>query len=162
MYDARRLPRMRTDAERILPRARRLPAQFGAELYRDMARWDAEELETALAAVRAPMLVIQSTAMTPERRRYMLKAGESSPWLELLRSRVPGVRVEVIPGVGHFPQIEAAGEVSRRRGVELVAPVVLGEDNFHGFFEHRARRARAGAQPFLELGGLDVQECVPC
>ena len=34
-----------------------------------------------------------------------------SPWLDYLRSQ--GAAVEIIPGVGHFTQIEAAAEVNR-------------------------------------------------
>ena len=99
--------------EALIARAKRLPAGFGEALFLDIVRWDAAELDAALAAVRAPLMAIQSTAMSPERKRVTLRAGDSSPWLELLRSRVPGARVEVIPQVGHFTQIEAPGEVSR-------------------------------------------------
>lgn len=83
--------------EEIFERARRLPAETGTALWTRMVRWDAEHLDAA-------------------RRRGALKAGQTTPWLDLLRSRVPGARIEVIPGVGHFTQLEAAHEVNRLIG----------------------------------------------
>jgi pimeloyl-ACP methyl ester carboxylesterase len=102
--------------EALLARAKRLPEDFGRALFLDIVRWDAAALDAALAAVRAPLLAIQSTAMNAERKRVTLRAGESSPWLDLLRARVRGARIEIIPGVGHFTQLEAPDEVSRLIG----------------------------------------------
>ena len=99
-------------AARIIERARRLPAEVGMALFPALVRWDASCLEDALAAVRVPLLVIQSTTLNADRKRVPMRAGETTPWLELVRSRVPGVCIEVIPGVGHFPQIEAAERVN--------------------------------------------------
>jgi pimeloyl-ACP methyl ester carboxylesterase len=103
-------------SEAIIARAKRMPANTAVAAFRSMLRWDAEKLEAALAAVRAPLMVIQSTWINPERRRASLKAGQTSPWLELLRQRVPGARIEVVPGVGHFTQLEAADTVNRLIG----------------------------------------------
>jgi len=100
-------------SEAIIARAKRMPANTAVAAFRSMLRWDAEKLEAALAAVRAPLMVIQSTWINPERKRASLKAGQTSPWLELLRQRVPGARIEVVPGVGHFTQLEAAPTVNR-------------------------------------------------
>ncbi len=77
-----------------------------------MVRWDAAQVEGALAAVRAPLLVIQSTTLDADRKRVPLKAGETTPWLDLVRSRVPQARIEVIPGIWHFAQIEAPERVN--------------------------------------------------
>ena len=103
-------------SEAIIARAKRMPANTAVAAFRSLLRWDAEKLEAALAAVRAPLMVIQSTWITPERKRASLKAGQTSPWLELLRQRVPGARIEVVPGVGHFTQLEAADTVNRLIG----------------------------------------------
>ncbi len=100
-------------SEAIIARAKRMPANTAVAAFRSLLRWDAEKLEAALATVRAPLLVIQSTWINPERKRASLKAGQTSPWLELLRQRVPGARIEVVPGVGHFTQLEAAPSVNR-------------------------------------------------
>jgi pimeloyl-ACP methyl ester carboxylesterase len=100
-----------SETERIVARAKRLPADIGATLFPDMARWDAARMDAALDAVRVPLMVIQSTAMKGG-KRVPLGLGDSSPWLELVRRRVPGARIEVVPGVGHFLQIEAATHVN--------------------------------------------------
>jgi len=100
-------------AEATVVRALRQSAEFGPVLWPNMARWDAAEMDGALAAVRAPMLVIQSTTRNAELKRAPLARGQSSPWLDLLRERIKQVRIEVLPGFGHFPQIEAAAEVNR-------------------------------------------------
>ncbi len=100
-------------AEAVVVRALRQSAQFGPSLWPAMARWDAATMDAALAAVQAPVLVIQTTTRNAELKRSMLKAGESSPYLDMLHRALKSVRVEVIPGVGHFPQLEAADTVNR-------------------------------------------------
>ena len=95
-----------------IARAKRLPADIGSALFPAMARWDAANLVAALAAVQCPLLAIQSTTMSPERKRSPMRAGETSPYLDLLRAHVRDLRVEVLPGLGHFPQIEAAAKVN--------------------------------------------------
>ena len=99
--------------DEILVRAKRLPTGFGRALFLDIVRWDAAELDGVLAKIRSPLLVIQSTAMNVDRKRITMPKGDTSPWLELLKERVPGTRVEIIPGIGHFTQLEAPKEVSR-------------------------------------------------
>jgi pimeloyl-ACP methyl ester carboxylesterase len=101
-------------AEAIITRAMRQPAEIGSALWPRMARWDAGEMDAALAAVRSPLMAIQSTTRDPVLlKRAPLDAGDTSPWLELLRKAVPGARIEIIPGVGHFTQLEAADRVNR-------------------------------------------------
>lgn len=96
----------------VIERAMRLPAEVGANLFPAMVRWDAAHLESALGAVRVPLLVIQTTTLNAERKRVSLKAGETTPWLELVRNHVPQARVEVLPGLGHFAQIDAPQQVN--------------------------------------------------
>jgi pimeloyl-ACP methyl ester carboxylesterase len=103
-------------ADAIIARAVKSSAEFGPHLWAAMQRWDAGEMEAALAAVRVPLLAIQSTTRNAALQRSMLKAGESSPYLDLIRKNVPSARIEVIPNVGHFTQLEAAGEVNRLIG----------------------------------------------
>lgn len=96
----------------VIERAKRLPAEIGANLFPAMVRWDAAQVEAALAAVRVPLLVIQTTTLNTERKRISLKAGDTTPWLDLVRNRVPQARVEVLPGLGHFAQIDAPQQVN--------------------------------------------------
>jgi pimeloyl-ACP methyl ester carboxylesterase len=100
-------------ADAIVARAVRQSREFGPLLWPSMARWDAAWMEAALAAVRAPLLAIQSTTRDSQLRRSPLKSGQSTSYLDLIRSAVPGASVAVVPDTGHFTQIEAAGEVNR-------------------------------------------------
>lgn len=101
-------------AETIIARAMRQPAEIGSALWPRMARWDAGEMEAALAAVRAPLLAIQSTTRDPQTlRRKPLGPGETTPWLDLIRQKKKDARIEIVAGVGHFTQLEAADRVNR-------------------------------------------------
>jgi pimeloyl-ACP methyl ester carboxylesterase len=101
-------------SERLVARAVRQGAEIGAALWPRSVRWDAGTLEAALAAVRAPVLAIQTTTRDPQSgKRGPLKAGQTTPWLDLLRTRIPTCRVEILPGLGHFPQLEAPERVNR-------------------------------------------------
>lgn len=101
------------EAEALLARSKKLSAEAGAALWMRMVRWDAEHWDAAVAAVRVPLLVIQSTYLDASRKRAPLRAGQSTPFLDKIRGKVPGARIEILPGVGHFAQIEAASEVNR-------------------------------------------------
>lgn len=96
----------------LVQRAMRFPEDIGRSLLPRMARWDAERLESALEAVRTPLLAIQSTRMDAARRRVAMARDETTPWLELVRARVPHARIEILPGVGHFSQLEAPEAVN--------------------------------------------------
>ena len=100
-------------AEAIVARALRQPTEISSALWPRLARWDAAHMDAALAAVRVPLMAIQSTTRDAQLRRTPLKPGESSPWLDLLRQKVPSAKIEIISGVGHFPQLEAAETVNR-------------------------------------------------
>lgn len=99
-------------ARAICDRAMRLPAEVGRALMTDLAGWDAGEAENALAAVMSPLLAIQSTTMDSALRRVSLTPDRRSPWLDLIGTQVPGAAVAILPGPGHFPQIEVADEVT--------------------------------------------------
>ena len=97
---------------RVVARALRLQAHAGSELVADLAAWDAARLDQALAAVRAPVLVIQSTGVDAQRKRVPLEPGQSTPWVDRVRAGVGAARVEIVPGVGHFTMHEAAARVT--------------------------------------------------
>jgi pimeloyl-ACP methyl ester carboxylesterase len=101
-------------SERLIARAARQGADIGGALWPRSARWDAGMLETALAAVRTPVLVIQTTTRDAQSgKRGPMQPGQTSPYLELLKQKIPGVRIEVLPGLGHFPQLEAPERVNQ-------------------------------------------------
>ena len=96
----------------ILERALQLRSEIGGTLFPRMVGWDARRMEAALAAVRVPLMVVQSTTMNAERLRVSLSSGQSSPWLDLVKARAPGARIEIIQGTGHFPHLEAPEKVN--------------------------------------------------
>jgi pimeloyl-ACP methyl ester carboxylesterase len=112
------------DAEAALARMKRMPAETGITLWTNMVRWDATQLDAALDAVRAPLMVIQSTWITPERKRLPLEKGQSSPWLDLLRPKTS--HIYVVPHVGHFTQLEAPAAVNH-----LIAEFSAGAEPIH-------------------------------
>jgi pimeloyl-ACP methyl ester carboxylesterase len=100
-------------SERLVQRAVRQSAETGAALWPRLARWDAATLEPALAAVRAPVLVIQCTTRNAQGQRAPMQPGQTSPYLQLLKEKVPGVKIEILAGLGHFAQLEAPEHVNR-------------------------------------------------
>ena len=112
-------------AERLRARGERLPEAVGTALFPRMVRWDARNMAAALGRVGVPLLVIQSTMMTPERKRVPLASGANTPWLEMVRSRAPHAQIEVVPGVAHFTMLEAPEAVNRLLA-EFVASVATG------------------------------------
>lgn len=103
-------------SQATVERAMRLPESVGAMLHPRIARWDAANMEAALAAVKVPLLVIQSTSVLAGGKRVALNAGESSPWLDLVRRQAPQAQIEIIPRMGHFPQLEAPQVVNKYLG----------------------------------------------
>jgi len=97
----------------LIERAMRFPASIGSKLYTDIGRWDAAYMEQALAAVKVPLLLIQTTNVNADGRRVALKAGETTSWLDLVRRLAPQAQIEIIPGVGHFPQLEEPDQVNK-------------------------------------------------
>ncbi|CAJ1511054.1 alpha/beta fold hydrolase [[Mycobacterium] burgundiense] len=99
-------------ADRIIRRGVGLPAPAGRNLLTSLVGWDAGAVESALAAVRGPLLAIQCTTLNTARERVSLESGQSSAWIDLVLARVPGATAAMLPGAGHFPQIEQAAEVT--------------------------------------------------
>lgn len=98
----------------VIARALKLPAKTGETLLLSLAAYDVERLEAALAAVRAPLHLLQTTTVDDSRQRRPLQPGETrTPFLDYYRARVPAARVEVMAGVGHFPQIDVPAETNR-------------------------------------------------
>jgi pimeloyl-ACP methyl ester carboxylesterase len=87
----------------------------GLQVSKALFRWDALEVEKALAAVQVPMLAVQTTVDSPDGQRRSLKPGERTPWLDLLSlhlDRRP-LEVAIISAAGHFAMLEHPAEVNR-------------------------------------------------
>jgi pimeloyl-ACP methyl ester carboxylesterase len=41
-----------------------------------------------------------------------MTAGQTTPYLDMLRARIPSVRIEIIEDTGHFPQIDEPGQTN--------------------------------------------------
>jgi pimeloyl-ACP methyl ester carboxylesterase len=99
----------RATAAAVIERAGRLPPGIGAPLLLDLVRYDIHRLEHSLAALRVPLMALQTTFSNERRERKSLVVGQTTPYLEMVRARVPSARIEIIPGIGHFPQLDAPG-----------------------------------------------------
>ena len=98
-------------ADAIVSRAVRTSSEFGPHLWPRISRWDAGAMDAAFDTLRAPVLAIQSTTRNAQLQRAPLKRGDTSPWMDYLRSR--GARVAIVPDTGHFTQLEAPDTVNR-------------------------------------------------
>ena len=90
----------------VAARAAQMPRAVGERLLRDLQRYDVARLEASLASLRVPVMAIQTTTSNERRERRSMAKGQNTPYLDMLRVRVPGARVEIIPETGHFPQID--------------------------------------------------------
>jgi pimeloyl-ACP methyl ester carboxylesterase len=97
----------------VTERAANLRREVGSTLFPSMVEWDAVRMEPALSAVAAPLMAIQSTYLNPERKRVRLQPGQSSPWLDLVRSRAAQARIEIVPDAGHFTMLDQPEAVNR-------------------------------------------------
>jgi pimeloyl-ACP methyl ester carboxylesterase len=99
-------------AEAIIARAAARPADIAGALFADIGRWDSEKMDATLAGLKVPLMLIQSTYQDEKRQRRSLAKGQSSPYLDFIRSAVPRARIETVPDVGHFPQLETPQSVN--------------------------------------------------
>jgi pimeloyl-ACP methyl ester carboxylesterase len=96
----------RAVADAVAARARRLPREIGEKLLLDMQRYDTWRLTASYGCLRVPVMAIQTTYANEKRERQSLQAGQTTPYLEMLRRAIPSARIEVIEETGHFPQLE--------------------------------------------------------
>jgi pimeloyl-ACP methyl ester carboxylesterase len=99
-------------ATSIVERALHTPREIGEKMLLDLTRYDANRLATSLAELRVPFLAIQATYANEKRERRSLSKGQTTPFLDMLRSRVPSLRIEIIADSGHFPQIDEPAQVN--------------------------------------------------
>src|SRR4029078_12300649 len=77
-----------------------------------MVRYDEAMLGSVLARLDKPLLVLQSTFINEKRKRTSMAAGQTTSYLEFIRATAPAARIEILPGVGHFPQLELSAETN--------------------------------------------------
>ncbi len=109
MFMANSDPQVR---DRLVARALAMPQAVGLAFFPRMIRWDAGRAEEALAHVRVPMLVLQSTFTNAQRVRVSLEPGADNYWFQVVREHAPTARIQIVPGVGHFTMLEAPDEVT--------------------------------------------------
>lgn len=85
---------------------------FARKLWPNVVRWDASRSRALLETIDVPALVIQSTALDENLRRVSLEQGQTAPWLDAVSKAVADVTITVVPGVGHFPMLEAPRQTS--------------------------------------------------
>jgi pimeloyl-ACP methyl ester carboxylesterase len=93
-------------AASVAARANALPRPIGEKLLTDMQRYDTTRLTASFAALRVPVMAIQATYTNEKRERRALTEGQSTPYLDMLRTTLPRVRIEIVPDTGHFPQFD--------------------------------------------------------
>lgn len=93
-------------ASAVIDRAGRLPRAVGEKMMTDMLRYDVGRLPSSLAGLRVPVMAVQTTYANEKRERRSLVQGQATPYLDMLRATVPSIRVEIVEGTGHFPQLE--------------------------------------------------------
>jgi pimeloyl-ACP methyl ester carboxylesterase len=99
--------------EAVMHRAAALPERVGRALLLSMVRFDQDALAAALRGLQRPLLVLQTTFLNAQRLRTSMSAGQTTPWLQFVRANAPGALIQVLPGVGHFPQIDAPAETNQ-------------------------------------------------
>ncbi len=101
------------EGDRIMRRAVAFPEAAMLRLFPAMVEWEVRTMADALASLRAPLLVIQSTYLNSERKRVRLQPGQTTPWLDLVRRLVPTARIEIVPNAGHFTMMDAPQACNR-------------------------------------------------
>jgi pimeloyl-ACP methyl ester carboxylesterase len=90
----------------VAARAERLPLEVGEKMLTDMQRYDVFRLPASLACLRIPVMALQTTYSNEKRERRPMHAGQTTPYLDMVRAQVPTARTEIIPDTGHFPQLD--------------------------------------------------------
>ena len=97
----------------VIERALAVPEDVGRALLLSLVRYDVDKLEGALGRTAKPLLVLQTTFVNQNRKRASMSPGQTTPYLDFIRTKVPSARIEVMPGIGHFPQLDAPAETNR-------------------------------------------------
>ena len=77
-------------------RVGRLPRRAVEKMLTDLIRYDVDRLSAALTEMHVPVLAIQATYSNESQERRSMAKGQTTPYLDMLRTRVPSVRIEII------------------------------------------------------------------
>ena len=99
-------------ARAVLDRATRLPRQIGEKMLCDLQRYDEHRLTASLGSLGVPVMAIQTTFSNEKRERSVMKKGQTSPYLDMLRTALPAVRTDIIEDTGHFPQLDEPAQTN--------------------------------------------------
>jgi pimeloyl-ACP methyl ester carboxylesterase len=93
---------------RVLSRLEKLDTRFARGILSSKVHWDASRAAQVLTSVNVPLLLLQSTYLDDKFQRRSLEPGMTTPWMDLVRRKVPGAEVRYVPNAGHFAQIDSA------------------------------------------------------
>jgi pimeloyl-ACP methyl ester carboxylesterase len=109
MFTARSDPAV---AASVIKRAFALPRPIGVKMMTDLLRYDVGRLTGSLSCVRVPVMAIQTTFSNEKRERTTMRKGQTTPYLDMLRTTVPSARVEIVENTGHFPQLDESAQTN--------------------------------------------------
>ncbi|WP_158924175.1 alpha/beta fold hydrolase [Acidisphaera sp. S103] len=93
-------------------RAATLPREIGEKMLTDMQRYDVGRLAASLASLRVPVMALQSTYSNEKRERRPMTEGQITPYLDMVRTNIPWVEIEIVPDTGHFPQLDESARTN--------------------------------------------------
>ena len=109
MFTDRADPQLR---ERLTARAMTLDPTFGRAILLESVLWDATLGRQKFAAIKVPVLLLQSSNITADRRLISMRPGMRTPYMDTIAELVADADVKIVPDVGHFAPLEAPTMVS--------------------------------------------------
>lgn len=109
MFTARTAPEVK---QAIIDRATGNTPEFLENMMMSLIRYDLTKLNDTLARTKLPLMALQATFTNERRERNSMVKGQNTPYFDLLRSKVPHARIEIVENAGHFPQLDAADDTN--------------------------------------------------
>ena len=99
-------------AQVIIDRALARDPAIAGPLFVDIGRYDAENMDRVVSSLKVPLIAIQTTTTGPDGKRASMKVGQTSPYLDFLKTAKPDAQIEIVADTGHFPQLERPAETN--------------------------------------------------
>ncbi|MBT5930786.1 MAG: alpha/beta hydrolase [Rhodobacteraceae bacterium] len=90
----------------LVTRAAKYSTKVLLAYYHAMAAWDCDYFGTAAEYIACPVTIMQSTSLDENEVRRPVTTQLSSLWLDVLRTRVLGAKITLVPDTGHFIMLE--------------------------------------------------------